>query len=339
MYRFYTCILIVILITCTACDQQPDQPEKQIGKQDSTANDLDAINARILKDPQNLDLYIERANYFSAKRKFSDAIIDVNRVLAIDSSKAEYLLTAADVFFFSGQTKSSNDLLSRLIRLHPEHIDGLLRMAQMKHYLRKYKEELDLLDRVLRIDVNNAQAYFMKGMVFKEMGDTAKAISSMQTAVEQSPDYYNAYIQLGLIFAAQKNPLAVEYYANALKVQPQSQEALYNLGLFHQNTDDYNKALEVYSTLLQLNPNHFDAHFNLGFLHVVKLNEVDKGMDYFTLCTQDNPKEPRGYYGLGFCYKRKGDIGNAEAMFKQALTVAPNYQNAIIELNKLREGL
>ena len=57
-------------------------------------------------------------------------------------------------------------------------------------------------------------------MKYKDLGDTAKAISSMQTAVEQDQQYYNAYMQLGILCAAQRNKLAVDYYKNALKVIP-----------------------------------------------------------------------------------------------------------------------
>jgi tetratricopeptide (TPR) repeat protein len=323
-----------LLNTTSGCGSQAPDDEKVVPK-DSMAAKLQLINDKILKDPNNLDLYIERSKHYIQVKNLELALADVNRVLSRDSSKAEYLSAGVDVYFFTNQTRRANDLLTRLVQLYPENTDGLLRLAQMKHYLKKYDEEFALLDRVLRIDENNAQAYFMKGMAFKESGDTAKAMSSMQTAVEQDPDYYNAWIQLGLIAAADKNPLAAQYYLNALKVKPQSQEAFYHLGMFYQNTQQYNPALEAYNTLLQLNPNHFDAHFNLGYLHTVELNDPTKGMEYFNLCVKDNPKEPRGYYGLGYCYKEKGDIANAEAMFKKALEVDPEYNNAVLELNEL----
>jgi tetratricopeptide (TPR) repeat protein len=310
-------------------------PADKPAPKDSMAVKLQAINDKLLKEPNNLDLYIERSRHFINVKNYEAALADVNRVLKIDSSKAEYLSAGVDVYFFTNQTRRANELLTRLVELHPDNVEGLLRLAQMKHYLRKYEDELSLLDRVLRIDVNNAQAYFMKGMAFKETGDTAKAVSSMQTAVEQDPDYYNAWIQLGVIAAAKNDPMAVQYYSNAIKVQPQSQEAFYHLGMFYQNTKQYNPALEAYSTLLQINPNHFDAHFNLGYLHTVELNDPTKGMEYFNLCIKDNPKEPRGYYGMGYCYKEKGDISNAETMFKKALEVDPKYENAVIELNEL----
>ena len=82
----------------------------------------------------------------------------------------------------------------------------------------------------------------MKGMNYKEIKDTAKAISSMQTAVEQDQTYYSAYIQLGILCAAQKNPLAVQYYKNAMRIQPNSTEAWYDLGKYYQDVKDWAQA-------------------------------------------------------------------------------------------------
>ncbi|GAB4134093.1 MAG: hypothetical protein Fur0041_06900 [Bacteroidia bacterium] len=307
---------------------------------DSAAADLNALNEKIRKDPDNLDLYNTRAKLHMARKDWQSALSDVDRILSRDSSKAEYLLTAADVYFFTGKVKRTQQVLSHAVSIAPDNIDINLRYAQLLHYLTKYEEEIKILDHVLEKDIHNAQAYFMKGMVFKELGDTTNAVSSMQTAVEQDPDYYNAYIQLGLLHAVKKNPLAVQYYLNALKVQPKSVEAMYHLGMFYQETEDYNRALETYTTLLTVNPKHFDAHFNMGMIHAVKLGKgnvtmVRKGMEYFNSCIQDEPQNPRGYYGRGYCHEALGDVTNAEKDYKKALEVDPQYTNAAIALENL----
>jgi tetratricopeptide (TPR) repeat protein len=165
-------------------------------------------------------------------------------------------------------------------------------------------------------------------MVCKEQNDTANAMKNMQLAVQMDPDYYNAYIQMGLIAANQKNPLAVDYYRNALEIQPTSQEALYDLGMYYQETDQYNPAIETYTALLKVNPHHFDAHFNLGMIHAYKLDVVDEGLKYFNMAIEDNPTEPRGYYGRGYCFEKKGDVNAATADYKKALEVDPQYTNA-----------
>ncbi len=302
---------------------------------------ISTLSELIRKDPGNLELYMKRAKLYMNTKDYSASLADMNRILAIDSSKAEYLIAAADINFFTGKVTRTKQLLERAVAVNPDNIDCLLRLAQLHHYMKNYEEEIKLLDQALHKDIHCAQAYFMKGMLFKDKGDTIRAISSMQTAVEQDPDYYNAYIQLGLICAAQRNPLTESYYLNALKINPNSEEALYNLAMYYQETDNYNGAIETYTALLKVNPHNFDAHFNLGMLHAVKLGVVDEGMKYFSSAIEDNPKEPRGYYGRGWCFQKKGDLANAEVDYKMALTVDPNYTKAataLEELERLKAG-
>lgn len=322
------------LLSFSSCGGDDTKPNADsLASKDS----LVVVNELIRKDPGNLDLYLKRSKIYMQRKDYGASMMDVDRILAIDSSKAEYLIAAADIYFFTGKVTRTKQLLERAVQVNPENLDCLLRLAQLHHYLTNYDEEIVLLDKALQIDVHNAQAYFMKGMLFKEKGDTVKAISSMQTAVEQDPDHYNAYIQLGLLSAAQKNPLAESYYLNAIKINPNSQEAMYNLGMYYQETDNYNAAIETYTTLLKANPNHFDAHFNLGMLHAVKLNAVDEGLKYFAAAIQDDPKDPRGYYGRGYCFEKKGDVTNALADYKMALQVDPAYENAAIAINRLEK--
>jgi tetratricopeptide (TPR) repeat protein len=332
MIRFLIAFLTVILLVSCGNGDSTNQPADDSVKKDDS---LAFINSLIRKDPGNLDLYIRRARFQMFQKDYTSALADVDRVLAIDSNKAEYLLAGADINFFMGRVKRTQELLTRSVEVNPENMDCKLRLAQLNHYLTLYDEEMKLLDDVLRQDIHNAQAYFMKGMLFKEKGDTNRAISSMQTAVEQDPDYYNAYIQLGILHAARKNPLAESYYLNAIKVSPASEEAAYNLAMYYQEMEMWNRSIETYTSLLKMNPHHFDAHFNLGIIHAVKLNMTDQGMAYFDQAIGDNSKEPRGYYGRGYCFEKKGDINNARADYQMALRVDSTYTNAAMALSKL----
>lgn len=325
-------LLLLPLFLFSSCGNSGDKPAADTThKADSLYN----INAMIRKDPGNLDLYVRRARISMAQKDYASAMNDMNRVLAVDSSKAEYLLAAADVNFFTMHTARTKQLLERAVEVNPENVDCLLQLAQLYHYFGKSDDEKEMLDRALKVDPRNAKAFFMKGMMYKDMGDTARAISSMQSAVEKEPDYYNAYIQLGVLCAAQHNPLAESYYLNAININPGSEEAIYNLGMFYQGEHNWNRAIETYTTLLKLNPKNFDAHFNLGYIHSQELGAVDEGMKYFELCIDDNPKEPRGYYGVGWCFEKKGDIANAKVYYKKALEADPNYTNASLKLEKL----
>ncbi len=328
LFFFFTPL---ILFSCGNTEVKP--VSDSLVAKDSLSN----INELIRQDPNNLDLYLRRALVMVEKNDYGTALMDINRILAIDSSTTKYLLNGADIHFFVGKIQRADQLLKRAVQIAPTDIECALRLAQLHHYLKRYEEELALLNTVLDLDKRNSQAYFMKAMVCKEQADTVSAMRNMQLAVQMDPDYYNAYIQMGLMTANQKNPLAVDYYRNALEIQPTSEEALYNLGMYYQETDQHNAAIETYTALLKVNPHHFDAHFNLGMIHAYKLDVVDEGMKYFNAAIEDNPAEPRGYYGRGYCYEKKGDVTSATADYKKALEVDPQYVNAARALNGISE--
>src|SRR6185369_1058886 len=150
-----------------------------------------------------------------------------------------------------------------------KNVDAMLKLAELYFYVKKYDKSIEYINMALKINKYNAKAYFMKGMNYKEIKDTAKAISSMQTAVEQDQTYYNAYMQLGILNAAQKNPLAVQYYKNALRIQPNSTEAWYDIGKYYQDVMDWTQASEAYATLLKIDPKYKNAFYNLGVINLV----------------------------------------------------------------------
>src|SRR5204863_8321405 len=132
------------------------------------------------------------------------------------------------------------------IALDPKNITAELKLAELFLLLKKYQQSLDHADNALRIDKTNAKAYFIKGFMFKETGDTARAISSFQTAVEQNPGYFDAYIQLGNLLTRKKNNLALNYYDHALQLNKDAPDALYGKAMYYQENDSVEAAEKIY---------------------------------------------------------------------------------------------
>src|ERR1044072_7068874 len=174
---------------------------------DSTANmdSLAMLNEQIRKEPNNLELYYQRALYYEQRKDLGAALLDINRVLQLDSNNVKYLMAGADIHLFTNKIQRADQLLKRAVQLEPNNVECLLKMAQLHHYLKRFEEEVIVLNTILDNDKRNAQAYFMKGMVAKETGDTVKAMQNLQLAVQMDPNYYNAYIVMGVIAADQGN--------------------------------------------------------------------------------------------------------------------------------------
>lgn len=303
---------------------------------DSTAAGLSAINKRILDDPNNPDLYHERAKYhFRHTKDMEAALADMARVMKIDSTKAPYFLTLSDIYFTVNKTGNAKAALEKAIEVDPKNTDAMLKLAELHLYVRKHQESINYINMALKVDQYNSKAYFMKGMNYKEIGDTALAISSMETAVEQDPEYYAAYVQLGILHAAKKSPLAESYYNNALRVKPNSIEVLYNRAKFYQDMGNWNAAIQAYSELLKVDPTYKYAHFNLGVIHLVNLKVYDQALVHFNNAIQYDPKYKEAYYGRGTAYQSMGDVKKAGDDYRAALRIDPQYGPAIQALNAL----
>jgi len=325
-------LLLFVIPLVTSCG---DKPATVIADTTPAKDSLAIINDSLRLDPDNLDLYYRRAMYYVNHKDLGSAMLDINRVLAIDSSNTKFLLAGADIYFYSMKIQRADQLLNRAVELEPKNVDCLLRLAQLYYYLKRYDEEIKILDRVIDADQRNAQAYFMRGMVGKELGDTAKAMREMQLCVQMDPDYYNAYIQMGIITASQGNPMAVDFYRNALAIRPASVEALYNLAMYYQENGQDRMAINTYSAILTIDPMHFDAHYNIACIYTDQIDSLQKGMENFNLAIRDNPSEPRGYFGRGKCYEKMGDLNAASADYKKALELDPQFTSPALALDRI----
>jgi tetratricopeptide (TPR) repeat protein len=306
-----------------------------------TGNDaLKQLNEQLASDPENADLLHQRAMYYLNTREYQKSFRDMMHVLNIDSSKAPYYLTLSDIYFYTNKTGASKRALEKAVELDERNTDALLKLAELYLYVKKHDLSIEYINKALKINPYQAKAYFMKGMNYKDMGDTAKAMSSMQTAVEQDQTYYHAYMQMGILMAAQHNPIAIQYYKNATRIQPNSTEAWYAIGMFYQNVGDWQNAITAYNALIAADIKDTyskQACYNLGAIHLVHLKKYQEAVDYFTKAIQAAPDYSEAYYSRGLAYHAIGDTKQAVNDFQQCLRIDPDYQPAKEELKLLNK--
>lgn len=326
---------LFFLVSCKT-GKKEEQTEKKDTVKVSVDPNIKALSDSIEQFPENADLLNRRANYYLQKNDQEKAFNDVKRMLAIDSTKARYFITYSDLAFMNNKTSESKRALEKAILLEPQNVDAHLKLAELYFYVRKYKESLSHLDKVIAIDKYNAKAYFLKGMDFKEVGDTNKAISSMETTIEQDPEYYNAWMQLGQLHAARGNPIAIDYYNGALKLNSRSTEALYGKAFFIQEQlRDTRQARMIYSQVLALDSTHSKTLYNLGYLEFVEKKDYTKALDYFMKSYRYDPEYADAVYMMGYCEEMLKRIPEAISDYRQALSIDKGHYMAAEALQRL----
>lgn len=286
------------------------------------------LNEQIKRNPDQANLYAQRALVSVRKNDVPSALKDINRAIYLDSNQASFYVQRADIFFKQRETRAAREDFLKSIVLDPKNEEAYLKLAELELVLEKYSQSIDYCNQLLKVNVFSPKAYFMKGMNYKYAGDTASAISSFQTAVEQDDQYYEGYLQLGALFAVQKNPLALDYYNNALRLKPTSLEAIYHKCMFLQETGSFDKALEGYNLMIKIDSTSRNAHFNKGYLYLVYAQDYTKALTSFERVMALYPKDVDAIYNAGVCCDKKKDKKQARIYYKKALEIQPDYELA-----------
>ena len=331
-YFIITIVFFSFVIALHGCKNKVDNNSSELNPTDPT---LEELNHWIENDPDNDSLYFRRANFLIKNESFDSAIIDLQKALSIDSTnKSYYYHVLSDAYLNNVDSKSAMKAMDKAMIYFPNDLETILKSARLKLILKQHMSALATLDKVFMRDPQNAPGYYLAGHIFYEMGDTGRAVNSYQKAVDINPDMREAWIRIGDVLTELKNPKAILYYDNAIRMDSLDAETWHNKAYALNTLGKTKESLKLYIEICSRFPSYEPAYFNLGMLYK-ELDSIPLAIDHFTISVQINPSEPTSYYQRGLCYQKSGDKQKAQQDFETALKLDDQFEEARLELKKL----
>jgi tetratricopeptide (TPR) repeat protein len=150
---------------------------------------------------------------------------------------------------------------------------------------RKGPDALAKFEQVIRMQPNNADAYFSAGIIYESTGNLAEAKADYQKAADirsDNKDYIDA------VHAVQKKMAAA---ANISPKQAEINRLTEQAGAAYKR-QEYLSALDLYKQLDFMNPNQALVKFNIGTLYL-QIKDPFTALQYYKSAATLNPKEPR----------------------------------------------
>lgn len=285
MKKKYAIYLIVMIaaVVATGCKQ------RVIDDDMTDSEKLEILDLQIEKHPNDADLLAQRAQVLLNLGRAKEASYDINKAVKTEPDNDKYLMLQADIYFANGDVSNSYSALSAAEKLSPDSKEVQLKMGELTFYSRDYDRSLKHLTNVTEKEPDNRTALFMKGYIYKETGDTMSAVTLLRKVCDLYSDYEPAFEELGILYATHHDPMAVEYLATALRLEPTNTNAMYALAMYYQETEEYAEAEKLYRQMLDVNPNSSDALNNLGWLEKEVYGDMDRALEYFTKALEANP--------------------------------------------------
>jgi tetratricopeptide (TPR) repeat protein len=325
-------LLFLLFSALTACKQKPaPNSADPILSAPKILPLTQAINA----DTNNADAWYQRGIALHRMRQDSLALNDWYRAARLDTNRAEYASAIGDLLFEHKDVTAATKWLLRALRHNPKDQKAHLKIAKLMLFSKEYGKAFEEINTVLRQDAFNPEGYFLKGLVYKDMKDTNKAISSFQTVINVAPDYREAFIQLGLLYTLRGDNLGLQYYENAFKLDTTDVFPLYARGMYYQAKKDYEAAKAEYVRCIMHNTQYADAYFAHGFV-LLQQDSMEKARRQYDHVVRMQPTNARAYYNRGLCSELMGDKESAAADYRQALTFDEHYATAQEGLQRVR---
>jgi tetratricopeptide (TPR) repeat protein len=112
----------------------------------------------------------------------------------------------------------------RFARSGSDTADLLLSRAAEAFGKKDFPLAVELIDRVLTLQPNWAEAWYKRATVFYQLDDPVGAMADLHRALQLEPRHFNAWTGLGhILMASDDKARALEAYRRVLKINPQSE--------------------------------------------------------------------------------------------------------------------
>ena len=294
------------------------------------------LSKDIEKDPKNPELYYKRAVVYFNQKDLVKATQDIDQAILFNNQNPLYFYYKGNILFASNQTIKAAEAYEYAVKLKPDYNESKLKLAELYYLVKEHSKSFIYLNEIISKDPTNANAHFYKAMNFKELKDTMKAIQEFQSAYENDKNFYDAAIQLGLIFTAKNDQLANEYFSSAIRMQPRNEEAYFARGVYLQNNQKFTEALMDYRKVIAINPTRFDAYYNVGYINF-DTKHFDEAIRNWDLCIQMNNTYVQAYYMRGLAEEVRGNFDKAKLNYEYTLQLAPDFKLAEEAMKRIKK--
>ncbi len=216
-----------------------------------------------------------------------------------------------------------------------EPSDVNLDQIETRMDLGAYGEARQALEGIIAKDASNAEAHFMLGLAYFNLGEYPKAQESFERALELDPDRAAAiHHNLGaLAYQMGDMETALSEFQAALEADPDDPDTHYQLGATYlvlalpsgaiePDLEMVEKAEAQFTRALELADEKPEAKIGLANVHLVN-GEVDQAIALLEEVLEDNPEMREALFALGRAYLTTGEVDKAQATLERFLETDP----------------
>lgn len=284
-------------------------------------------------DPNYPDALFELGSLEMEQKKYAEAVPLLRRCAEVSTKPAEAYYKLALAERSSHQLEAAQRDMNIFKTLSKNPQPGPFPLQHFFDYLERrsglsaeQQNETDLreLEAEVRQHPDRPRSLYLLAEAFLKLSRTQDAIEVIKRLDEVSGGDFRTELSTGVLLGRfRMYPAAIQYFQAALKANPASDDAKYNLATVYFQSGNYENALPP---LLQISPDgqkdgSYWALIGDVYAHLDRGNDAVRAFEQAVLSAPDNDQ---GYVSLALAQLRAGDGNGADATVRNGLARIPD---------------
>ena len=150
------------------------------------------------------------------------------------------------------------------------------------------------------------------GQLWTEIGDYARATSTLQQALASNPAFAKAHFYSGLAYIRWGHwPEAAKDFQAELDLSPSDPDAQYHLGFVYMQESKIDQAISLFRQVIATHPDYANAQYQLGKI-LLDRGQVSDAVGFLEVATRLQPQTDYLHYQLQAAYRKENRIADAD---------------------------
>jgi tetratricopeptide (TPR) repeat protein len=321
-------IVALILLTTLAIAQQPATSSAPAKPADATPAARKVDKAAAYYHFAMAHVYEEEMAAYGRSDLVTKAIEEYRLAIEADPT-SEYLSSGlAEVYARTGRIKDAVSEAQEILKRDPKNLEAHRLLGHI--YLRSLGEiqggsgsdnvlklAIEQYEQIIALDATSLEDHVMLGRLYHADNQLKKAEEEEKTAVKLAPDSEEAVTTLAMLYNEEGDAAKAAETLASVPEGTRSAKLYAVLGETYDQQKDYKKAIDAYQHAIALDRDNLDAIRGLADAYQDD-GQSDRALEQYKIIADANPEDARTYVRMSEIYRKQGKLDLALQNLKKA---------------------
>ena len=273
-------------------------------------------------------MYEEEMAAYGRSDLVSKAIDEYRLALEADPTSAYLSSGLAELYARTGRIRDAVSEAQDILKRDPQNLEAHRLLGHI--YLRSLgdmqqgsgsdsvlKLAIQQYEEIVKLDPNSVDDHIMLGRLYHADNQRDKGLQEEQTAVKLAPDSEEAVATLAMFYSEQGDTTKAADILSSIPEANRSAKLYLMLGGTYDQQKDYKKSIDAYQHAIALDRDNLDAIRGLADAYQND-GQTAKALQQYQVIADANPEDAGTYLRIAEIYRRQGKLDQALQNLKKA---------------------